>query len=69
MFEKLLVQLKQFPTIYEKIFVFRIYGEMLLEQNNQSVLGNNLLDEANKMEQTLPIFESFKIYLTLPSEI
>jgi hypothetical protein len=69
MFEKLLVQLKQFPTIYEKIFVFRIYGEMLLEQNNQSVLGNNLLDEANKMEQTLPLFESFKIYLTLPSEI
>jgi hypothetical protein len=69
MFEKILTQLKQFPTIYEKIFVFRIYGEMLLEQNKQSVLGNNLLEEANKMEQTLPHYESIKIYLTLPSEI
>src|SRR5690606_31483824 len=68
MFEKVISQMKQYQPNYEKVFIFRTYGEMLLEENNRSVLGNNLIDEANKMEEKLPYFECRKIYLTLPSE-
>jgi hypothetical protein len=68
MLDKILSQIKQFEPIYEKVFIFRIYGELLIEQNPQNILGNNLIEQANLMEEKISHFECRKIYLALPND-
>lgn len=41
LFEKLVKQVKQFPPMYEKVYIYRNYGEFLLEENPKNFMGNS----------------------------